>query len=121
MFNKPSFKFKKDDVFLSYAKANPKFKIDFYFNKVKINGGLDIDPNLYETDTLSVLDNNHSGSSIKPFYEKNNNKEIHFFGDGKEYKEWGEIKEGVEYTGSYTILTSSLTKEYIINKTEMGL
>ena len=87
----------------------------FYFNKVKINGGLDIDPNLYETDTLSVLDNNHSGSSIKPFYEKNNNKEIHFFGDGKEYKEWGEIKEGVEYTGSYTILTSSLTKEYIIN------
>ena len=114
MFNKPSFKFKKDDLFLSYAKANPKFKIHFYFNKVKINNGLDIDPDLYPTDVISVLDNNHKGSSIKPFYEKNNDKEIHFFGDEKSYDDWGAINEGVQYTGSYTILTSSITKELIL-------
>lgn len=114
MFNKPSFKFKKDDVFLSYLKANPKFKVSFYFNKAKINNGLDIDPNLYNSDVISVYDNNHSGSTIKPAYDVDDANPIHFFEDGLTEKNWGNLKPGDEYTGSYTILTSSLTKEYII-------
>lgn len=114
MFNKPSFKFKKDDVFLSYLQANPKFKIHFYFNKVKINNGLDIDPSLYPTDVISVLDNNHSGSTIKPSYIVNKQKPLHFFGDGLTEKDWSALADGTVYSGSYTILTSSLTKEYII-------
>lgn len=115
MYNKPSFKFKKDDVFLSYLQANPKFKIHFYFNKAKINNGLDMDPSLYNTDVITVYDNNHTGSVIKPQYKKDEQNPFHFFGDGKSYENWAnDIGDGDSYTGSYTILTSSLTKEYII-------
>lgn len=113
MFNKPSYKFKKDDVFLSYLKANPKFKIHFYFNKAKINNGLDIDPSLYDTDVISVYDNNHSGSVIKPTYVKDSQNPFHFFDDGLSEESYNDLKEGTIYSGSYIVLTSSLTKEYI--------
>lgn len=114
MYNKPSFKFKKDDVFLSYLQANPKFKIHFYFNKAKINNGLDMDPSLYNTDVITVYDNNHTGSVIKPSYMKDDQNPLHFFEDDLSEAEWAALGAGTEYTGSYTILTSSLTKEYII-------
>ena len=114
MYNKPSFKFKKDDVFLSYLQANPKFKIHFYFNKAKINNGLDMDPSLYNTDVITVYDNNHTGSVIKPSYFKDEQNPLHFFEDGLSEAAWAALANNTEYTGSYTILTSSLTKEYII-------
>ena len=69
MYNKPSYKFKKDDVFISYLQANPKYKIYFYLNDAKINNGLDMGK-LHETDTLSVFSNNQTGSTLKPFLEK---------------------------------------------------
>tara|TARA_R100000234_G_scaffold11558_1_gene6462 strand:- start:1482 stop:2771 length:1290 start_codon:yes stop_codon:yes gene_type:complete len=113
MYNKPSYKFKKDDVFISYLQANPKYKIYFYLNDAKINNGLDMGK-LHETDTLSVFSNNQTGSTLKPFLEKDSNKPLHFFNDSKAKSTWENLSEGEQYIGSYLDVTSSLTKEYII-------
>tara|TARA_S200002703_G_scaffold158887_1_gene170509 strand:- start:1634 stop:2923 length:1290 start_codon:yes stop_codon:yes gene_type:complete len=113
MYNKPSYKFKKDDVFISHLQANPKYKIHFYLNGVKINNGLDMGK-LYETDTISVFSNNQTGSTLKPFLEKDSNKPVHFFNDSKSKSTWENLSEGEQYTGSYLDVTSSVTKEYII-------
>ena len=120
MQNKPSFKFKKDDVFISYLRANPKYKIHFHHNYVKINGGLDNGAIFHTLEseqtgsTLCVYVNNNTGSIITPFYEKDSNNPIGFFKDELSKSEWGVFSEGTKYTGDYTVITSSLTKEYII-------
>tara|TARA_A100001515_G_scaffold17944_1_gene13066 strand:+ start:5223 stop:6530 length:1308 start_codon:yes stop_codon:yes gene_type:complete len=115
MQNKPSFKFKKDDVFISYLQANPKYKIHFYLNRVKINGGLD-NGGLFHNreDTISVFSNNQSGSTITPFYEKDSSRPLRFFREDLTKTQWSVFSEGSKYTGSYTNITASLTKEYVI-------
>jgi len=113
MYNKPSFKFKKDDVFISHLKAYPKYKIHFYLNRAKINGGLD-NGNLYDDDTISVYANNQSGSIIKPKLVKDLDKPLHFFKDGLSKTDWESLAIGDEYTGSYVDITSSLSKHYVI-------
>tara|TARA_A100001515_G_scaffold85297_1_gene67790 strand:+ start:597 stop:1925 length:1329 start_codon:yes stop_codon:yes gene_type:complete len=115
MQNKPSFKFKKDDVFISYLQANPKYKIHFYFNHVKINGGLD-NGGLFHNkeDTISVFANNQPGVTIAPFLEKDSNRPLHFLDDDRTKAQWAVFSEGTKYQGSYSDITSSLTKEYVI-------
>ena len=114
MFNKASFKFKKDDVFLSYLQANPKFKIHFYLNQAKINSGLDVHDQ-YTTDVISVYDYSHTGFTIKPELEKRLNNPIRFFNDQlKKNAGWEALDVGATYTSSYTDITSSLQKHYIV-------
>ena len=114
MQNKPSFKFKKDDVFISYLQANPKYKIHFYLNTAKINGGLDNGGLFHNSeDTITIFDNNQVGSTIAPFFEKDSNKPIHFLDDGRTKSQWSAYSEGTKYEGSYSDITSSLTKEYV--------
>ena len=115
MFNKPSFKFKNDDLFISHLKANPKFKIHFYLNKVKINSGLDMGDQ-HDSDFISVFDYIHEGLVVKPELEKKSNLPIHFYNDGKQKKtDWESLESGTAYTSSYTDVTSSLEKYYIIS------
>ena len=120
MFNKASFKFKKDDVFLSHLRANPKFKIHFYLNRAKINSGLD-HRNEYYSDVLPVFEYTHSGSIFTPSLEKNSKNEIHFFNDGLDKAGWDGLgAEGTSYSSIYTDITSSLQKIYIIKDSILG-
>ena len=114
MFNKASFKFKKDDVFLSYLQANPKFKIHFFLNRAKINSGLDTDSQ-YDSNVISVYEYEHEGFDVTPFLEKASSKPIHFFNDDlTKNSGWEPLTASSEYTSSYTDVTSSLLKNYII-------
>lgn len=113
MYNKPSFKFKKDDVFISHLKGNPKYKIHFYLNNAKINNGLD-NGDLYDAGVIAVY-NNKSGSNFVPAFSKDNNNPKHFFKDGLSKADWENIQPaGTLYTGSYEVITSSLEKSYVI-------
>jgi len=119
MFNKASFKFKKDDVFLSHFRANPKFKIYFHLNRAKINSGLD-HRNEYYSDVLSIFEYNHSGFVASASLEKNSKNKIRFFNDDLDEATWLSLEEGDTYSSIYTDITSSLQKHYIIKDTVLG-
>ena len=119
MFNKPSFKFKKDDVFVSNLRANPKYKIHFYLNRAKINSGLDPNSNRY-SDVISLYEYNKPGFTVSASLTKDTKNPINFFNDSLTKTDWDALNEGDIYTTTYLDITSSLEKSYIIRESVFG-